>query len=187
MNQNDVLRTCVQLLDQARVPYMVTGSVASAYYGEGRSTLDTDIVIDAEWPAVRQFVESLPAEFYASEDAAREAVEQRRMFNIIHAPTSYKVDLIVRKDRPFSRVEFERRRPAVLEDVPATVASPEDVILAKLEWASKGDSERQLRDAANVAVAQHPNLEYGYMRQWAEELGLEDLFERILEYVQRYG
>jgi len=25
------------------------------------------------------------------------------------------------------------------------------------------------------------------MRRWAKELGIEDLLERVLEYVQRYG
>jgi len=35
------------------------------------------------------------------------AVQQRDMFNRIDTSTGWKVDLIVRKDRPFSVMEFE--------------------------------------------------------------------------------
>ena len=59
-----------------------------------------------------------------------------------------KVDLILRKDRTFSVTEFERRETHEVEGMRLTLATPEDVLLAKLEWAKLGDSERQLEDAA---------------------------------------
>jgi hypothetical protein len=34
------------------------------------------------------------------------------MFNVVDFATGWKVDLIIRKARPFSLKEFERRRPA---------------------------------------------------------------------------
>lgn len=34
------------------------------------------------------------------------------------------------------------------------LATPEDVLLAKLEWAKSGDSERQLEDAAGILKIQ---------------------------------
>jgi hypothetical protein len=59
------------------------------------------------------------------------------------------------------------------------VVSVEDAILSKLEWAkSSGDSERQIRDAANV-LEMNPGLDRGYVDQWAEELGVDDLWRRV--------
>jgi hypothetical protein len=62
------------------------------------------------------------------------------------------VDIIIRKDRAFSREEFSRRRPV---DPPfaerVSIVSPEDAILSKLEWAKQsGSSERQLADVAGI-------------------------------------
>src|SRR5207244_6593890 len=95
----------------ADITFMVTGSVASSYYGEPRSTRDLDVVIDPTPASLERLIAGLQqAGFYVDPDAARGAVAERSQFNAI-GPESSKVDLIVRKDRSFSREEFRRRRP----------------------------------------------------------------------------
>ena len=42
------LRQVAEILDEAGVPYMLTGSLASAYYAVPRATQDLDVVIAAE-------------------------------------------------------------------------------------------------------------------------------------------
>ncbi len=71
-------------------------------------------------------------------------------FNVIDTDTGWNVDLILRRDRPFSRMEFSRRRSARIEDIEVFVATAEDTILAKLEWACLGQSKRQLADVAAI-------------------------------------
>ena len=56
---------------------------------------------------------------------------------MIDAAAGWKVDLIVRKDRAFSRTELSRRVPVRLLDVDTYAATAEDTILSKLEWASR--------------------------------------------------
>ncbi len=51
MSQQQLLRKVVQVLDGARIEYMVTGSIASSLQGEPRSTHDTDIVVAVETAA----------------------------------------------------------------------------------------------------------------------------------------
>lgn len=59
--------------------------------------------------------------------------------------------------------------------------SPEDAVLSKLEWARMGgDSERQIRDAAGI-VEVTTSLDREYLRFWARELGVLDLWERIAQ------
>ena len=62
------------------------------------------------------------------------------------------------------------------------LASPEDVVLRKLEWYKAGGavSERQWLDVLGVVKVQAQVLDYAYLRQWAEQLELTDLLDQAL-------
>ena len=81
------------------------------------------------------------------------------------------------------QVEFSvvqgQKGPAA-EDVAVDMASPEDLILSKLQWARRAQSERQCRDARGVLEAQRDALDFGYLGKWAAELGVQDLLGRLL-------
>jgi hypothetical protein len=179
----EALRRVIEILERLGVPYMLTGSVATSYHGRPRATHDADIVLDPTPDQLERLVADLDAAgFYVDADSAREAQRRRRQFNAIETQYACKIDLIVRKDRPFSREEFARRQGADLPFRDAVmVVSPEDAILSKLEWARRsGDSERQLRDAAGV-LELNPSLDRQYVEKWAAALGVDDLWRRIAE------
>jgi hypothetical protein len=135
----DLLRDVVQALDGACIPHMLVGSFASSSYGALLATQDIDIVIDPTVDALELFVVAFDEDrFYVNSDAARLALADRDQFNLIDVTTGWKVDLIVRKDRPFSRSEFARRTRITILDVDVWVATAEDTVLAKLEWAAMG-------------------------------------------------
>jgi len=172
----------VEILDRHRIPYMITGSVATSYHGRPRSTHDADIVIDPTAQQLDSLVRDLDAAgFYVDPDAARAALEHRLMFNAIETQQGCKIDLIIKKDRPFSLEEFGRRQHVDLSfGRGVAVVSPEDVVLSKLEWARKGgDSERQLRDAAGV-IEMNPSVDRDYVERWARALGVSDLWQQLL-------
>ena len=152
---------------------MMTGSLASIVYGEKRSTMDADIVIEPEKSALRAFVEEVAEWAYVSPEAAKDAMRRRSMFNIMDYETGDKADLIIKKHRPFSDSEFERRRVFSYPGWQLSIVTPEDCILSKLEWAKEGESERQLRDVAGVIKLQAKTLDWDYIDQWARELGVE--------------
>jgi len=58
------------------------------------------------------------------------------------------------------------------------VASPEDVIVSKLEWAKMGESARQIEDVAAVLKKQRANVDYAYIEEWVSELGLISEWDR---------
>jgi hypothetical protein len=131
----------------------VTGSIAASYHGRPRATHDADIVIDPSPEQLDALVQTLAAAgFYVDSDRAHEALVQRRQFNVIDPVHATKLDLIIRRARPFSIEEFNRRqRVDVAFGRGVAMVTPEDAILSKLEWARRsGDSERQIRDAAGV-------------------------------------
>jgi len=179
--EQEALFDLVRLLERLGIPYMVSGSVASSYHGRPRLTHDADIVVDPTSDQLDALVQSLiDAGLYVDGARARDALRRRLQFNVIDPRTAFKIDLIVRKDRPFSREELERRQAVDLSPgVRVAIASPEDTILSKLEWARKvGRSEKQIDDAAGV-LAVNPGIDRAYVERWAGELGVLGLWQEI--------
>lgn len=179
MTQAASLARIVRELERAGIAHMVAGSVASAYHGEARSTVAIDLVIDPDRASLERFLGQLdPESTYVSREAALEALRRRGQFNVVFFDVGWKVDLILRKDRPFSEREFARREPAEIAGVPVFVATAEDTIVAKLEWAQAGESERQLRDVVGILQMRAGELDLDYVQHWVDELGLGDVWER---------
>lgn len=167
-------------LEIAGVPHMVVGSFASSFHGVPRSSQDLDLVIDPDRASLRRFLKELPAtEYYADIDTAFDAFERRSRFNVIDMATAWKADLILRKERPFSVVEMTRRAEGDLLGTRVFVASAEDTLISKLEWAKAGGSELQLRDASGILQLLGSGLDAEYIERWVSELGLQDLWLRL--------
>jgi hypothetical protein len=163
----EFLRRVITGLDVTEIPYMLVGSVASSAHGNPRSTYDLDIVIAPTAMQLSSVVSEFQKDLYADVASAEQAMANRSMFNVIDFKKGLKADLILLKDREFGKVEFGRRQKVEVFGSYAWVASAEDVILSKLEWSKLGDSERQYRDAMQVAATQHLTLDLNYF----EELG----------------
>lgn len=170
-------------LERAGVPFMVAGSFASTAHGLPRTTQDVDIVIDPpDLHALETLLRELPSDrYYVDAETAREALRARSMFNVVDLSSGWKIDFIVRKNRPFSREEFGRRRAVTLLGVPAWIASAEDTIIAKLMWSRDcGGSERQRRDVAGVVAGVGDELDRAYVEKWVHDLGLDDEWRAAL-------
>lgn len=182
MSLQALLTMVVQVLEEAGVPYMLTGSLAGAYYALPRATQDADFVIDAPRVQLGAILDGLEARgLYVNREAAEEALEIRGQFNAIDPERGWKIDLIFRKDRPFSEAEFARRRPARLLGVAISLTSLEDLILAKLEWSRLGESELQQRDVVQLVESGWRSLDLPYVERWVGELGLGSAWATILE------
>lgn len=178
MSAADLLREVVTALEGAGVPYMLVGSFASTSHGAPRATQDIDLVIDPTPEALDRFLRAFDDDRVYISSSAHAAVASRDQFNLIDTTTGWKVDLIVRKDRPFSVSEFARRRQTRMLGVDVCVASAEDTILAKLEWAAMGQSDRQVADAATVLTVGAEALDHEYLDHWAAELGVMEQLEQ---------
>jgi hypothetical protein len=174
MNLPQILKRITTALDEAGITYMLTGSFASAYHGSPRSTQDIDLVIAATPAQLGAFIERLPvSEYHADLDAAKEAHQRQSMFNIIDLKSGWKIDLIIRKSRPYSQEEFARRQLLNVGQAALFVASAEDVVIAKLEWSKLAQSQRQIEDAAGILRLRGNSLDHAYLEKWIGELELE--------------
>ncbi|MGH7269602.1 MAG: nucleotidyl transferase AbiEii/AbiGii toxin family protein [Polyangiaceae bacterium] len=170
----------VRALDHAAVPYMLAGSFASSHHGAPRATQDIDVVVDPTFDSLDRFLDAMKGDdVYFDVDVARDEFKRRGQFNVIDGATAWKVDVIFRKGRPFSKEEMSRRVPAIVLGVAVFVATVEDTVLAKLEWSKLGGSERQLRDVMAMLQTKGAALDHPYIERWLDDLGVRDLWRQI--------
>ena len=157
---------------------MLTGSLASSMYGIPRATNDIDFVIapirEELFTLSRLFHE---ANLYFPRERIDAAFENRTALNVIDFSNGWKADLILREDREFSFTEFRRREEATVEGIHLHVATPEDVLIAKLEWCAISPSERQIGDVVGILQIQRENLDIEYITRWVEALGLAEQWD----------
>ena len=112
MNENndvaEALRPVARAFERLGVRYYVGGSVASAFHGAMRTTMDVDVIADLDDSHVAGLLADLSDGFYASEAAIRDAIRRRSSFNLIHLQTSFKVDVFMSRNRPFDESALVR-------------------------------------------------------------------------------
>ena len=189
MQNNDALNAVLPViaeLDRLGVPYYIGGSLASSAHGVMRATVDADLVADLKPQHVDPLVEALRADYYIDAGMIRGALAARSCFNLIHLATSFKVDIFVLKGRPYDRAALARKEMRSIDaespEAQVYLATPEDTILAKLEWYRLGNevSDRQWRDIHGILKLQRGRLDLDYMNEWAVGLRVADLLERAM-------
>jgi hypothetical protein len=170
------------------VDYLIGGSIASTLFGEPRQTVDADLIARLIGRQAEPFVKMLTPEFYTDLPSINSAILNQGSFNLIHLNSMAKVDVFVRWRSPFAQSQFARRqKKAIGESNPVELffASPEDTVLAKLEWYRDGGSvsDRQWRDILGVLKVQSNALDAEYLKHWARELGVAELLSRAVEEV----
>jgi hypothetical protein len=182
----EVTLKVTNVLENLGIPYLISGSLASTLYGMIRTTQDSDIVAEMRIEHLQPFVSALLGEFYLDEEMIAEAIQRHSSFNIIHRETMFKVDVFIPHPRPFLHSQLSRSQKQTFlftTEISAKFASPEDTILAKLEWYREGGevSERQWRDILGVLKTRAGALDLSYLRKWADELEVKILLEHALK------
>lgn len=183
MEIDDLLRKLVAALEGLGLPYLITGSMASILYGEPRLTNDIDVVVDLPLSRVTDLCAAFADDdFYLDDERIRQAVAHQGQFNIIDPRSGYKIDVMIPAPSAFDRSRFARaRREQVAADYTASFASPEDVILKKLEFHREGGSDKHLRDVAGMLEVSGEEIDRGYVEEWAERLGVGEIWRTILD------
>lgn len=187
MNTPEIVQALTPLIEAFErfgIAYYIGGSVASSVHGKRRYTQDVDVVAAIALKHVQPLVAMLQQEYYIDADMIRGAIQNRSSFNVLHNDTGVKVDVFVQKTSPFAQQEMRRIKEEMLEPSsrPFFFASPEDMILAKLDWWKLGGgvSNRQWNDILEIIKEKHFSLDIAYLRQSAPMLAVADLLEKAL-------
>jgi hypothetical protein len=182
----DALSPVVSALRRLGVRHYVGGSVASSFHGATRSTMDVDLICELTQDDIPRLIESIGTDYYKSEAAMRDAVRHKGCFNLIHLPTSFKVDVFVSRERPFDvesmkRASMQRLGEKRFVEIP--MATVEDSIISKLEWyrLTNESSERQWDDVSRLLDLLEERVDHNYLCRAAQSVGVENLLTRLME------
>jgi hypothetical protein len=178
----------INAFKQVGIDYVIVGSFASSFHGDYRVSADIDVVADISSEQIQPLVNSLGADFYIDDLSVSRAIAQGRSFNVIHLVAIFKVDVFP----PVSDLGKQQLARRELHPVEADgsheiwIATAEDTILAKLHWYRLGEeaSELQWRDVKGILGTQGSDLDFDYLRLWAERVGVLDLLDRALNEMQ---
>ncbi|HXE54139.1 MAG TPA: hypothetical protein VN541_14045 [Tepidisphaeraceae bacterium] len=184
MSQQELLAKVAQVLQQAGLEFMITGSFVSSMQGEPRASHDIDVVVELTQTGASALLAAFTSpDYYLDEHAIRSAMNAQgafRQFNLLDISQGNKVDFWILSDDPFDQSRFARKHVDSIEGLAVPVSRPEDTILMKLRWADmSGGSEKQVVDALRVFEVQAKRLDLAYMEHWATQLRVLPLWERI--------
>jgi hypothetical protein len=182
VEQLDLLRYVIDVLERLDLTYAVVGSFASYAYGEPRFTQDIDIVLRLERTDVVDLVAAFPdPEFYLNEAAVRDFVNRRVPFNVLHPASGNKIDFMPSRNDAWGRSQFDRRvRLKLIPDREAYVASAVDIIVSKLCFFAEGGSDKHLRDIAGILKVSPQLVDRAEVARWATELGVMEPWNRVV-------
>jgi len=181
MSEPSLIELFVRPLNLLRVPYLVTGGVASVVYGEPRLTRDIDLVLQLRPKDARRFAGAWPAEaFYLppveviAEESARSADGH---FHVIHHQTAMRADVYVPGDDALSAWAFAHKVVRRVEDDAVVLAPVEAVIVNKLRYYRIGGSDRHITDIRLMLRVSGAQVNRAEVERWAARLGVEREWE----------
>lgn len=167
-----------QRFEALGLPLFVGGSLAAMVYGEPRSTLDIDLVIQATPADAQSFVDAFPSgEFYLPpfevivDELSRGS---RGQFNVIDLASSLKADVYVAGDDPLIAYGMDSAVAHESRGITYRVASPTYVVAMKLRFFSISKQDKHLRDVRSILEVSPDLLDFERVGEWARRYGVED-------------
>lgn len=181
MGPRELLLVAVDVLERLNIRYFVTGSFGSAVYGEFRFTNNINIVIAPNHGNLRDLIEAISTHrLSVKQDVIGVTLESTTNFSAMHSATGLKIDFIVSNVDQYNKVRFDRaNRIEFAPDRTAWFASPEDVILKKLEHFKMGASDTHLRDIASMIKISGETFDRDYLERWAKTLDVIEEWEAV--------
>ena len=177
MPEPELFLLFVRPLNRAGIRYVVSGSVAAIFYGEPRLTHDVDFVVFLNANDLQKLVEAFPAkDFYLPPTEtmlAETAREQNGHFNLIHRDTGFKADMYPTGRDELNAWAFRGKRAIEFEGERVMLASPEYVIVRKLEYYREGHAEKHLRDIHAMLAVSGEQLDRPALNELIQRRGLQ--------------
>ena len=164
-----------EALSASGVPYLLSGSFASNYYGIPRSTKDADFVMQLGGAVGQEFARLLGEEFVLDPQLTFETVTGTYRQYIRHRKRRFKIELFLLSQDEHDQERFRRRCEVGFSGHKVWLLSAEDSIVTKLRWAR----DKDLPDIRNVMTVQGGKLDWTYIEHWCREHGTLDLMNEI--------
>ena len=183
----DFVKLVIEALEVIGVEYLIGGSVAAWAWGEPRSTLDLDLVVNIPLESASLLSQELAKRgMLVPADVILDAIIEERTdlpINAIHMYSGFKADLYPLRPQDELRRSALERRKQVDFGPPIRmvyVHSPEDLIVYKVLYFSISQQTKHLRDIAAILKSMGDEIDYAYIETWVERKGLGPIWQQIL-------
>lgn len=180
MEAERAVRLVIDALDAADIEHMLTGALATNFYGIPRTTKDADVVVNfsEEGAQLDAVMAQLGEEFQLDPQTSFELLTASTRYTLRVVSSSFEIELFAVTDDPHMQERFRRKLAVPYPGWERSVWLPtaEDVVIQKLRWARPKDIE----DARNVIAVQRDALDWRYTRMWCERHGSIGHLEQIL-------
>jgi hypothetical protein len=187
IQEHDLLVALIPVIEAFKclgIRYYLSGSIACSVYGLPRGAQDIDFLADIQLEHVCPLIDHLQAAYTINEQALRDAIAQRSGFSLLHLSSLVKVDVMLPRGTAFDSLVSQRAQQLSLIEgyQPIWIASPEDVVLLRLEWYRDGEAtaDDQWNDILGVLKVQAPTLDLRYLCHVAQTLNVSGLLEQAL-------
>lgn len=181
----------LKALESAGIEYMIGGAVAAWAWGEPRSTLDLDLVVNIPLESIGQLSnELMKRDMLVPEEIILANILEERVdlpINAIHMHSGYKADLYPVRDGDELRAAAFGRRQKV--DMGRSIGevylhSPEDLIIYKLWYYSINQQTKHIRDITSIVMTLEDELDFSYVEEWAKEKGVLNIWRELIERIR---
>ncbi len=176
----DVLKIIAKKFEVSNLEYFLVGSLAATHYGQPRLTNDIDLVVrlmprDLN-TLLREFC--MPEYYCPPEEILSDEILRKGQFSLIHQESMIKIDIDISKNTAFYKSEFTRmKKVEIVSGFEVFVASPEDVILMKLEYFRIGEFQKHLSDIRGILT--ETKVDQNYLDTWIAQMGLSAQWEKV--------
>ncbi len=182
------VRLVLDALEAAGIAYMIGGAVAAWAWGEPRSTLDLNLVVQIPLEVIGKLSNELKKrDMLVPEEIILDNILEDRVdlpINAIHMHSGYKADLYPVRDGDELRIAaFGRRRKVDLGESFGEVYlhSPEDLIIYKLWYYSISQQTIHIRDITSIVMSLEDELDFSYIDRWVKEKGMLNIWIELIE------
>jgi len=186
MLQPELLDIFISKLEKSGFDYMITGSIASIFYGEPRLTHDIDIIIDIQEKDIDRFYTLFPSsEYYCPPpDILRIELSRRAFshFNLVHHESGLKADCYTaRSDSLHLHAMKKRKRIKINEELSIWLAPPEYVIIRKMQYYRDGGGRKHIDDILNMLNVSADILDVKELEELIATYDVQKIWEMIQE------
>ncbi len=182
----DFVKLVIEALEATGANYLIGGAMASWAWGDARTTLDLDLVIDIPLELVVTLSKELDKRdmLVPAEVILDNIIEARGdlPINAIHMPTGFKADIYPLRPKDELRREALSRRVLVDYGPPLGnifVHSPEDLVIYKTLYYSISHQSKHARDVRGILKSVGEEMNFEYIDPWIERLNLQSAWAEL--------
>lgn len=183
MQRLDFLSIFISPLEESKIPYFITGSIASIFYGEPRLTHDIDVVLHLSHSDLSLLATLFPLDqYYCPPEEVLQIEIQRRPyghFNLIHHASGLKADIYPDAADPLHHWAFRNLKRVPVGEIKINLAPPEYLIIRKLEFYREGGSEKHLLDLRKLLPNVQGSFDSEFLMDQIANRGLANQWHKL--------